>query len=237
MLESAAILAGGLATRLRPLTEKIPKSLVTVAGQPFVDWQLRLLSQKGIRHVVLCLGYLGEQVHDFVKDGADWGLTVEYSFDGDKLLGTAGALLRALPLLPATFWLFYGDSYLDFDYKAVADYFEQNQSGKLGLMTVLHNQNQWDTSNVIFADGQLLKYDKFNRTPAMHYIDYGAAILAKAAFERVPPGEPYDLSLLYTAMVTEGKMLGYEVSQRFYEVGSHSGLAEMEQFLRQQGNL
>jgi NDP-sugar pyrophosphorylase family protein len=232
MLESAAILAGGLATRLRPITEKIPKSLVMVANKPFVDWQLRLLSQKGLRQVVLCLGYLGEQVQAFVGDGAKWNLKVAYSFDGAKLLGTAGAVRQALPLLPEDFWLLYGDSYLDFDYASVSDYYEQNQTNKLGLMTVFYNQNQWDTSNVIFKDGQLVCYDKFNRTPQMHYIDYGAAILKKTAFKDVSVDEPTDLARLYTAMVADGKMLGYEVQERFYEVGSHSGMAEAEAYFK-----
>src|SRR5690349_19498755 len=133
MIETAAILAGGLATRLRPITEKIPKSLVEVAGKPFIDHQLTLLQIKGFKRVVLCLGHLGEQVAEVVGDGRRWGLTVEYSYDGPVQLGTAGALRQARSLLGEVFWALYGDSYLNFNYRAVSEYFEREGADKLGL--------------------------------------------------------------------------------------------------------
>ncbi len=211
-VEMAAILAGGLATRLRPITEKIPKSLVEVGGKPFIDWQLALLHRQGLRRVVLCLGYLGEQIEQYVGNGAGWGLEVSYSYDGAQLVGTGGALVQARPYLDEDFWVLYGDSYLDFDYAAVSRYYRSQTA--LGLMTVFHNLNQWDTSNVIFEDERLLKYHKFNRTPAMQYIDYGAAILNRTALDRLPAaGQPSDLATLYNGLVADGLMVGYEVCQ------------------------
>src|SRR3984957_10517772 len=147
-----ALLAGGLATRLRPVTQTIPKALAPVAGKPFIDHQLDLLRRNGIREVAMCLGYLGELVQEHVGDGTSHGMNVRYSFDGEKLLGTGGALRRALPLLGEVFWVLYGDSYLDFDYRAALDDFLGRDA--LGLMTVLRNDNQWDRSNVVFRDGR-----------------------------------------------------------------------------------
>jgi N-acetyl-alpha-D-muramate 1-phosphate uridylyltransferase len=226
----AAVLAGGLATRLRPITATIPKALVEVAGQPFVEHQLALFQLNGIRRVVLCLGYLGEQIQAHLGDGTTYGLELHYSFDGPQLLGTGGALRRAAPLLDQVFWVMYGDSYLDIDYRAVLDYFSRHNA--LGLMTVLQNGNRWDRSNVIFRNGQLLRYDKRAQDPEMTYIDYGAALLRREVLERIPPGQPYDLADLYNELVAEGQMIGYEVAQRFYEIGSHQGLAETQAYLQ-----
>ncbi|MBC8074682.1 MAG: nucleotidyltransferase family protein [Chloroflexales bacterium] len=226
----AALLAGGLATRLRPITETIPKALVEVAGKPFIDHQLALLRRNGITQVTLCLGYLGEQVQAHLGDGAAHDVRLRYSFDGERLLGTGGALRRALPLLGDAFWVLYGDSYLDIDYGAVLAAFQDSDA--LGLMTVLRNENRWDTSNVVFRDGELLRYSKRDRTPAMDYIDYGVALLRREALERVPLDEPYDLADLYSALVHNHEMIGYEVTRRFYEIGTPYGLAETDAFLR-----
>lgn len=225
MVELAAILSGGLATRLQSLTKEIPKALVEVAGKPFIDRQLTLLRSKGIRHVVLCLGYMGEQVERVVGNGEHWDLKVDYSYDGPDLLGTAGALQKARCYFGDLFWVLYGDSYLNFDYRAVSDYFERSGTDKRGLMTVFANQNRWDKSNVIFKNGNILRYDKMTQTADMHHIDYGAAILRVSALDLVPKW-PYDLAYLYAQLVDSGLMLGYETTERFYEVGSLEGIKD-----------
>jgi NDP-sugar pyrophosphorylase family protein len=223
-----ALLAGGLATRLRPITTTIPKAMIEVAARPFIDHQLLLLRRNGIRRVVLCLGYLGEQIEEHL--GADaFGMELRYSHDGDRLLGTGGALRRALPLLGEAFWVLYGDSYLDFDYAAAFRGFAA--SGALGLMTVLRNEGRWDRSNVVFHDGRLVCYSKRALMPQMQHIDYGAALLRREAVLRLPAEEPSDLADLYGELVAEGSMIGYEVTQRFYEIGSYQGLAETEAYL------
>jgi NDP-sugar pyrophosphorylase family protein len=225
----AAILAGGLATRLRPITTTIPKALVEVAGRPFIDHQLALLRSSGIRKAVLCLGHLGDQVERHLGSGATFGMELHYSHDGDRLLGTGGALRRAAPLLGEVFWVMYGDSYMDIDYRAVQGKFLSR--GKLGLMTVLRNQNRWDRSNAVFREGRLVCYDKRVQTPDMTHIDYGIALLHRTALDRIPPGQTYDLANLYHALVAEGEMDGYEVSQRFYEIGSPAGLEDTRAYL------
>ncbi len=226
-----AILAGGLATRLRPLTETIPKSLVEINGEPFVRHQLRLLRSQNISHVVLCVGYLGEMVRDEVGDGSAFGLHVEYSFDGPVPLGTAGALKNALPLLGERFFVLYGDSYLPCDWTAVGTAFLA--SGKAALMTVYRNSGQWDSSNIQFVQGRIVAYNKKLRTPAMEYIDYGLGVLRQAALNRVPANQPFDLATLYEQLLTEGELAAYEVSERFYEIGSFAGIEEFSGYLHQ----
>jgi NDP-sugar pyrophosphorylase family protein len=224
-----AILAGGLATRLGPVAGRIPKALVEVAGRPFIAHQLAGLREAGIRRVVLCLGHLGEQVEAYIGDGAAHGLTVRCSYDGPTLLGTAGALRRAETLLGEVFWVLYGDAYLEVDYRAVLA--ELERRGGLGIMLVLLNENRWDQSNAIFRDGRLVRYDKTRPTPDMTHIDYGAAVLRKAALARVPPDRPCDLADVYRDLVDEGLLSGYEVTRRFYEIGSPAGLAETQRYL------
>ena len=226
-----AILAGGLATRLRPITEKIPKLLVEVAGEPFFSHQIRLLRAAGLRRLVLCIGYLGEMSVDQYGDGSDWDVEITYVFDGPKLLGTGGALIKALPHLGDTFYTLYGDSYLPIDYRAVGDHFLR--SGQAGLMTVFENHERYDASNVEFADGKIRIYDKVNKTPAMHHIDYGLGVFKSSVFASYPANEVVDLSRIQQDLVARGQLAGYEIAQRFYEVGSHQGLAELNQLLRE----
>ena len=224
-----AILAGGLAKRLRPITETIPKALVTVAGTPFLTHQLRLLHSAGLRRIVICAGYLGEMIEAEIGDGTQCNLKVEYSFDGPRLLGTGGALKRALPLLGPSFFVLYGDSYLPIDYLGVARAFASEN--KEGMMTVYRNQGRWDVSNVQFEAGQILRYDKKERTPDMHYIDYGLGLLRATAFASWPENKPFDLEEVYRRLLSKGQLSGYEVTERFYEIGSAQGLAELNHFL------
>ena len=226
-----ALLAGGLATRLRPITETIPKTLVPVAGEPFLAHQLRLLHRHGFRRAVLCVGHMGERIRAEFGDGAAFGFQLEYSFDGPRLLGTGGAIRRALPGLGDAFVVLYGDSYLPMDYAAAVEAFAR--SGQPGLMTVFHNQGQWDTSNVVFADGTIRCYDKKTLTPEMQHIDYGLGILRADALAAYPDDEPFDLADVYRDLSRAGQLAGYEVRHRFYEIGSHQGLAELDALLRQ----
>jgi len=219
-----AILAGGRATRLHPLTETIPKALVEVAGRPFVEHQLALLRRRGLRRAVLCLGYLGDQVQAHLGEGARFGMALAYSHDGASPRGTGGALRHALPLLGEQCFVMYGDAYLDIDYEAMlAEFLRRPEPA---LMAVLRNEGRWDRSNVLFRDGRLLLYDKGAPTAEMRHIDYGVALLRRAAVERIPSDRPSDLADLYRLLVAEGSMAGHEVEHRFYEIGSAAGLEE-----------
>jgi NDP-sugar pyrophosphorylase family protein len=224
-----AILAGGLATRLRPITTTVPKSLLEVAGKPFIRHQLEYLKKQGITRVVLCVGHLGEMIEADVGDGSSFGLEVRYLRDGDKLLGTGGAVRQALPLLGTCFFVLYGDSFLPIDFKAVEEDFYN--SGKPAIMTVMKNGNRWDTSNVLYRDHQLIEYNKFNTRPEMQYIDYGLGILCREVFEGCTDKESFDLAEIYHQLSLKGKLAGHEVNQRFYEIGSFEGLKATEKFL------
>jgi NDP-sugar pyrophosphorylase family protein len=225
-----AVLAGGLATRLKPITEKIPKLLVEVAGEPFFSHQIRLLRGAGLTRLVACVGYLGEQVVGRYGNGSDWGVHIEYSFDGPRLLGTGGALIRALPRLGDAFYVLYGDSYLPVDYQAVARSFLA--SGKLGLMTVYQNNGQFDASNTWFEGGAIRAYDKREKLPEMRHIDYGLGLFRRAAFDGFARDEPVDLADVQKALLARGELAGFEVKERFYEIGSHSGLEELGRILQ-----
>jgi NDP-sugar pyrophosphorylase family protein len=225
-----AILAGGLATRLRPITERIPKLLVEVAGEPFFSHQLRLLKRSGLTRVVLCVGHLGDMIAKQYGDGSKWGVHIDYSHDGEKLLGTGGALIRALPLLGDAFYVLYGDSYLPVDYTAVGRAFLD--SGRLGLMTVYENRGAFDASNVWFEDGRIKLYSKQEKPPQMRHIDYGLGVFRPAAFAGCPRDAVVDLAAVQSDLCRRGELAGLEMKQRFYEIGSHAGLAELDQLLR-----
>ena len=220
-----AILAGGLATRLRPLTDEVPKSLVEVAGRPFVEHQLHLLRRHGFTDVALCVGHLGAQIERTLGDGSRFGVRLAYVDDGPELLGTGGALRRALPHLGDAFLVMYGDSYLDCDYESVASAFLS--SGKLGLMTVFHNENRWERSNVRFEDGKIRAYDKDAADASLRHVDYGLGALRADALKRYPAGEKLDLAQVYRDLLAEDQLAAYEVRERFYEIGSFSGLADV----------
>jgi D-sedoheptulose 7-phosphate isomerase len=223
-----AILAGGLATRLRPITKKIPKSLVEVAGEPFIVRQLDYLHQQKVRDVVLCVGHLGDMIKAVVGDGSHFGLKVSYSIDGPVLLGTGGALRRASGLLGEASFVLYGDSYLPVDFSNIeAEFWASNQPA---LMTVLYNQDRWDKSNVLFVDGKLLEYNKAAPRADFAYIDSGLTIVKREVLESYQANEPFDLAALYHRLSLEGRLHGYQVFDRFYEIGSPNGLKEAHDF-------
>jgi NDP-sugar pyrophosphorylase family protein len=225
-----AILAGGLGTRLRPATDKIPKALLMVAGEPFLVHQLRLLHSEGFRRVVICVGYLGEMIEAKIGDGKRLGLQIDYSFDGPTLLGTGGALKHAISKLEEQFLATYGDSYMPVDYASVVEAFVRSK--KPALMTVFENEGRWDASNVWFKAGEIHRYDKKVRTPQMRHIDYGITVLTAGVFAAFPDNAPFDLANLCSRLVSEKQMAAYEVKQRFYEIGSAQGLAELDALLR-----
>jgi N-acetyl-alpha-D-muramate 1-phosphate uridylyltransferase len=227
-----AILAGGIATRLRPISLTTPKALVEVAGRPFIAHQLARLRAAGVRRVVLCVAHLAEQIEAVVGDGRAFGLDVAYSHDGGQPLGTGGALRHALSKLGERFIVLYGDSYLTCDYEDVARAFVA--SGKLGLMTVFHNQGRFDTSNVRFIGGEILVYDKTPGRSDMNHIDYGLGALHADALAGYPAGERLDLAAVYQQLLARRQLAGYEVAERFYEIGSPAGLEETRRYLESQ---
>ena len=228
-LYPVVILAGGLATRLRPITEKTPKALVEIGGKPFIYHQLRLLHSHGIRRVIISAWYRGDMIRDYVGDGSQFDMRVDYVFDGDSPLGTGGAIRKALPFLTSSFFVLYGDSYLPCDYAAIQAHFEAG--GLPALMTIFRNLGKWDTSNVEIAEGRIARYDKKNKTPRMEYIDYGLGLFVPSVFDGLQEDQSADLAEIYQKLVMEKKLLAYDVPQRFYEIGSFEGLRELNDLL------
>ena len=229
------ILAGGLGTRMRPLTERMPKALVPVLGVPFADWQLRHLAREGVERVVYSVGYRGQMVRDFVGDGSRFGLQVTWVDEGSRLRGTGGALRLALDqgALEEAFFVLYGDSYLPVSMREVDRAWRVSEAP--ALMTVMRNDGRWDTSNAVFDGSRVVLYDKARpeewRT-RMRWIDYGLSVLTRPVIaEGVDAGARADLADLLHDLSVTGRLAGLEVSERFYEAGSTSGLRDLEAYL------
>jgi NDP-sugar pyrophosphorylase family protein len=230
ILPPLALLAGGTAMRMRPLTEQIPKAMLEVAGEPFIAHQLRLMRRQGITRVVLCVGYLWEQIQAFVGDGSKFGISVEYKVDGPQLLGTGGALRKALDSLGPEFLVMYGDSWLDTSYASIVDAFRA--SGKPALMTVFLNDGRWDRSNVLFVDDRIVRYAKQEYLPDIRHIDWGLSIVKAEVLRQHPANTAFDLATVFTELSERGELAGFEVTSRFYEIGSIEGLRETDALLR-----
>jgi N-acetyl-alpha-D-muramate 1-phosphate uridylyltransferase len=231
------ILAGGLGTRVRAISPDRPKALMPIRGRPFVSYQLAWLAAHGVTEVVLSIGHLGAMIRDVVGDGRSFGLSVRYADEGDDLRGTAGAIRFALDqdLLAAGFFVLYGDSYLPIELSPV---WAASDDGRHPTMTVMKNDGRWDRSNVRFGDGKVLLYDKRHPDPAaagIDYIDYGLSVMtADCIRAHVPGGAKADLADVFAAESRAGRLRGFEVSERFYEIGSPQGIADLTAYLQRQ---
>ena len=221
-----AVLAGGLATRLGSITQNLPKSLIKINGRPFLEYQLEALRGSGVRNIVLCVGHLGEQIQYYFGTGTTFGVNLQYSYDGPQSLGTAGALKKAAELLEDDFFVMYGDSYLSLDFNAIMSNFKLHD--KKGLMVVYRNYDRYERSNVVVEDNLVTLYSKTKRTANMICIDYGASILRKEVLQMIPEGIAYSLEALFDKLIGEREILAYEVKDRFFEIGSFTGLNEFE---------
>jgi len=226
---SCVILSGGKGTRMADFTKDIPKSMILVNGVPFVDHQFKLLQKSGIDEIILSVGYKGDIIRDYVGDGSKWNLKVRCVDEGTRLRGTGGAVrfIEEKKVLPEKFFLLYGDSYLPVEYKKIWEAFDD--LGKPALLTVLKNIGKWDASNIIYKNGELELYDKFAKDKRdMDYVDPGLSIFTRKIvqdyfFEK----EIFDLADIYNLLTKKSLMSGYEVKNRFYEIGSAGGLKEL----------
>jgi len=228
----AVVLAGGLGTRMHPHTEKVPKSMLEVAGRPFIDWQLELLARSGIRDVVLCVAHLGERIRAHVGDGARHGVSVRYAVEEPgRLLGTAGALRAAVALLAPRFLVTYGDSYLRFDYGEPLRMLERHSDCD-GVMAVYPNGGRLEPSNVVTDGTWVLRYRKDAIDLEIDHIDYGATALRREVVEALPPGVAIGLDRVQEDLSNRGRLRALVVNDRFFEIGSPAGRADLEQHLR-----
>ena len=222
------ILAGGLATRMRPLTDTCPKTLLPVSGRPFAYHQLHWLASQGVDEVIYCIGHQGEMIRRYCESQPSPVGSIRFVDEGEQLRGTGGALrlAREQGVLDESFLVIYGDSFLPVEFAPVWEAF--HASGMPALMTVLRNEGRWDRSNVIYENGRLLLYDK-QTDPRMRYIDYGLSAFRRDLFDHRP--EVFDLAVLLHELSLYGRLAGFEVQQRFYEIGSPAGLQDLEQYL------
>jgi MurNAc alpha-1-phosphate uridylyltransferase len=227
-----AILAGGLGTRLGPLTKGTPKCMLEINGRPFVDWQLDLLVKNGYSNFVFCVSYKSDVIQNHIGDGSSRGIKIQYSRDGETQLGTGGALKKAFPMLGDVFGVTYGDSYLPTSYAAVEQSFLNTRSP--ALMTVYKNQNQFDKSNVEFLDGKVIDYEKASKNKNMNHIDYGLTFFRETAFLPWVDQSSFDLSKVCHELAKQGQLDGFEVFERFYEIGSIQGIEEFSEYLGRQ---
>jgi len=221
------ILAGGLATRLHPVTLKIPKSLILIDGMPFIHYQILLLKEKGVDNIILCVGHFGYMIEEFIGDGSQYNMHIQYSYDGDVLLGTGGAVKKASKLVEDAFMIQYGDSYLDINYEDIVKAYYQ--AGLPVLMTAYHNKNEFDTSNMLVKNGKIVQYSKLAKTAEFEHIDYGLIIMRKDVISASP--DVFDLGELLSTCVDKGMVSAYEVNTRFYEIGSPSGIVETAEYI------
>lgn len=229
-----AILAGGFATRLGQLTTETPKCMIEINGRPFVDWQLDLLIDSGYTDFVFCVSYKSEVIQEYLGDGSDKGISIQYSLDGETQLGTGGAIQKALPKLGDVFGVIYGDSYLPTNFASAEQCFLKSRFH--ALMTVYENKNRFDASNVEFIDGKLINYQKGSKNRQMRHIDYGMTFFRDAALRPWEDRLSFDLSEVCHQLATQGQLLGFEVFERFYEIGSLEGIREFSQYLKEASN-
>jgi len=228
ILPPAVILCGGLATRLGELTRKTPKSMLPIRGRPFIDWQLANIQAQGIKEVVLCTGHLEAPIREHVGNGRHHGLRVSYSHE-EVPLGTAGALRQALPLLPDTFFVTYGDSYLDTSWRGVYQKFLSAK--KPGLITAFPNKTKWDISNIRIADGSVRYYAAPTESEPCNYIDYGLLVMTRKLLQSNENEKDFKRVL---SSLSQEDLLAYNIVQeQFYEIGSRIGLQRLEKYLSQ----
>jgi len=232
----AVILAGGLGTRLRPLTEEIPKVMVSVNGKPFLLHLLQLLKGQGINDIVLCIGYLGQQVRDFFGNGEILEMNIRYSEEKEKLLGTGGALKQAqnLFLLDDYFLVINGDTYLPIDYADVEKAFLRR--AKKALTVVYNNQEDTGTKNNMALDDNLMviRYDKENPAPSLKHVDAGALVLRQEVLDLIKEGSTISLEEgLYNTLIQQEELAAYVTKQRFYDIGIPEQQRLFEVFLKE----
>jgi len=225
----AVILVGGAGTRLRPLTVNIPKAMVPVHGRPFLEYEVELLKSRGVDDLVLCVGYLGEQIERHFGDGGWFGVRIRYSRDGKVPLGPIGALKGAEEMLGDKFFVTYGDSYPRLDYRTMMDVLGQRDAQ--GLMAVYWNDVTYGKSDVVVKGTHIVEYNKKETKPGMVWINFGVSALRKTALEGVKKGEYCDEETFYGGLIRERQLRFFEVKGRFYEIGTPKGLDEFSDYV------
>lgn len=224
----AVILAGGLGTRLRPLTESVPKPMVLVNGRPFLEYELALLKNGGVDDFVVCVGHLHRHIEAHFGDGRKFGVAMRYTHDGERPLGPAGALKKAEPLLDDEFFVTYGDVYLRAPYKEMMQ--KVLTSGRKAVMGAYRNDNRHGRSDLRVRHGVIVAYDK-SGGPGMRWINYGVTAMRRRALEEVPTGREVGEEEFYGDLIRRGELLAFPIGRRPYEIGTPESLADFTKFV------
>lgn len=209
---------------MRPLTLHTPKNLIEIAGRPFLDYQLELLSKNNVERVVLSTGYLGHKIEDYVESHSTHGIKVEVCHE-KELLGTGGAIINSLPALPDDFFLIYGDSYLTQPFAPVQAAFAA--SGNEALMTVLGQDSGTTENNCAISGGKVARYQKGQPAGTFKYMDYGLLFFRKEALRKYPLGN-FSTDRIFLDLISRGQLAAFVTSSPYFEVGSKEGLKKFE---------
>lgn len=224
-------MAGGLATRLRPLTDDIPKSMISIEGKTFLQYQIELLNPYGVKEIVLCVGYRGKKIENYFGNGNKYNARILYSYEKEKLLGTGGALKLAEPYLDEKFFLIWGDSYVRLNYKEMYDFHMKNSCDFDVTMAIFYNIRNYDKSNIVYKNGKIKKYEK-NSNDEMKYIDAGLMVMNKKLLISIPPGKVFHIEDLFNKLAKEERLQPFLIKKRYYEIGSLKGLNQFTKFVK-----
>lgn len=230
-IKQAVIMAGGKGTRLRPVTNNLPKAMVPANDKPFLEHLLIMLKKRGVTDIVLCVSYLGEQIKSYFGDGTKFGLNIVYSYDGEELLGTGGALKKTESLLNNSFFFINGDVYYDLDYRKIAEEFEKNPT--LGLMVVYHNRDKITQNNVIVQKGKLLRYDRDRIDPKLNEVDGSVYVFKKEILDMLPEGKSALEIETFQKLIDSNQFRVYMPENRYYTNGTPEKLKLFEKHLRE----
>ena len=224
------ILAGGMAKRLGNISIDTPKCLIPVAGKPFIDWQVEYAAKQGVKDIYICSGWLANKIEEHFNEYKYKGLNITVVADGKELLGTGGAISNILKILPKSFFVLYGDTYLPIDFKALVDFHKNKINPENSLLTIYKNNSKLDVSNIIYENNVIIKYSKTKLEKKMKHIDYGLSIMTQEAFTTYRHDRFFDLGDLYEFLVEHKLIHPYLATERFYEIGTPESLAETNQY-------
>ena len=227
------VFMGGLGTRLGVAYRDAPKSMVDVHGKPFFHYPLQVLKRQGFRRFVFCVGFKADPIQKYFEDGKKYQIQIRYVHDGEQPVGTGGALKRALPLLDENVMAIYGDSYIDFEYTKLIDQYDhlKRSDDIAAVMSVMKNKGRWGKSNASLKANGRLRYDKGHPSADMEYIDFGATVLNKQAVANRLQDGYCDLADTYKELGDQDRLGGFEVKERFYDIGTPESLQEFRNFI------
>ena len=230
-MHQVVILAGGYATRLKELTSKTPKSLININGSPFLKLQIQLLKSHGVTNLLMCIGHLGDKIIDYIESQNNFEMSIEFSNDGNKPLGTAGSIRKALPKLEESFFVLYGDSYLTINYNLISKYYMNYKLSN--LMTITKKIKNGLNANVKMEGNNLREYSKSSFKEDFNFIDYGLSLYKAETFELLPKDEHIDLESVVKKLIYEDNLKAFETEDEYFEIGSYDGIEELSSYLKE----